>query len=142
MRILCGAAALLLMLGGCSSEQSTKELSPDSAAVSLDSTPLSTIQTFASAPEPLADVVFVTNDSLIALQLEQARLHYVAALNAEEKADSGSVAWQYEQAIQLLDELSYYPGIENMPDFNDLSKTIVEDYERYIRKTGNIEGTS
>jgi membrane-bound lytic murein transglycosylase D len=140
--ILCGAVAFLFLLSGCSTEQSTKNVTPDSTAVSHAPSPVPPIQTVVSKPEPLADEIFVSNDSLIALQLEQARLHYVAAINAEEKNDTASVAWQFEQALQLLDELSYYPDIETSQDFVDLSKTIVEDYERFIRKTGSIDATS
>ncbi len=142
MKIRCVVWVLLLLSAGCSVEQSTKGSSPDSSSVSAVLNPLPSSETFSAEPEPLADDVFVSNDSLIALQLEQARLHYLAALNAEEKGDTASVAWQFEQALELLGELSYYPEIELNQDFTDLSTTIVEDYERYIRKTGNIETTS
>lgn len=143
--ILCSAVTflfLLLLLSGCSSEQSTKNVTPDSTAVSHAPSPVPPIQTIVAKPEPLADEIFVSNDSLIALQLEQARLHYVAAINAEEKNDTASVAWQFEQALELLGELSYYPDIEASQDFIDLSKAIVEDYERFIRRTGSIDATS
>lgn len=140
--ILCGASTFLLLLSGCSTEQATKDVTPDSTAVSHAPSPLPPIETVVSEPEPLADEIFVSNDSLIALHLEQARLHYVAAMNAEETGDTASVAWQFEQALELLNELSYYPDIETNQDFVDLSKAIVEDYERYIRRTGTIDAAS
>jgi len=32
----------------------------------------------------------------------------------------------------MLDQLSYFPNIENNKDFNDLSRAVIEDYEQYI----------
>ena len=141
-KILGAASVLLFLIGGCSSEQSTKEFSPDSTAAALVPTPVQQAPLYSSQPKPIADENFVSNDSLIALQLEQARQHYLSATRAEENGDSLRAAQQFEQSIQILNDLSYYPEIENNQDFNDLSKTVIEDYEKYIRKTGILESTS
>ena len=72
------------------------------------------------------------DDTLIAAMLESARQHYVSAASAAENGDSTRSVIQFEEAISILDELSYIPDIESNSDFNDLSRAVVEDYERYI----------
>jgi membrane-bound lytic murein transglycosylase D len=72
------------------------------------------------------------SDSLVSVMLEKARQHYVSAMNAADNGDSVRSAGQFETAIEILNELSYVPEIENNRDFNDLSKAVVEDYEQYI----------
>lgn len=70
--------------------------------------------------------------------LERARQYYVRALDAEQQADSTRSATDFEYAIAILNELGYYPNIENNCDFNDLSRSVVEDYERYIAKIDSL----
>jgi len=64
--------------------------------------------------------------------LEFARQHYLAALEAQESADTLLSEREFEQAIEILNRLSYYPSIETNTDFTDLSRNIIEDYEKYI----------
>ncbi len=141
-KTILGAVGVMLLVGGCSTEHSTKESSPTPQSVSQVPTPSQRAPYFTAKPQPIADEVFVNNDSLIALQLEQARQHYLSAGRGEELHDSLRVTSQFERAIQILDELSYFPGIEANQDFNDLSTAIIEDYERYIRKTGIVDSAS
>jgi membrane-bound lytic murein transglycosylase D len=70
--------------------------------------------------------------AFIASQLERARQHYLLALSAQESGDSSASASEFESAIQILNELSYFPEVESSKDFTDLSQSIVDDYERYI----------
>ena len=141
-KTILGAVGAMLLAGGCSSEQSTKESSPAPQSVSQVPTPSQRAPLFSAKPQPIADEVFVNNDSLIALQLEQARQHYLSAGRGEELRDSLRATSQFELSIQILDDLSYFPGIETNQDFSDLSKAIIEDYERYIRKTGVVDSAS
>lgn len=83
-------------------------------------------------PEP------VLSDSLVSVMLEKARQHYVSAMNATDAGDSVRSASQFETAIEILNELSYVPEIENNKDFNDLSKAVVEDYEQYIARIDSL----
>jgi membrane-bound lytic murein transglycosylase D len=84
------------------------------------------------------DLRFEENDSLIdesaliAQKLELARQHYLAALSAQGANDSTLSAYEFERAIDILNELSYFPEIETNKDFTDLSKSVIEDYEKYI----------
>lgn len=138
--ILWASVFFSALLAGCSSGQSTKD-TPDTASppsqgqpvVSL--APLSTVDTTSldsSDEEP------APNDSLTAVKLDQARSHYLSATAAQEKGDSVRCASQFEEAISILDELSYYPDIESNQDFNDLSKSVIEDYELYIAKIDSL----
>jgi membrane-bound lytic murein transglycosylase D len=70
--------------------------------------------------------------------LERARQHYLSAISAKIDGDSTRSAVQFESALSILDELSNIPDIEENSDFNDLSKAIVEDYERYIAKIDSL----
>ncbi|MGE5315406.1 MAG: LysM peptidoglycan-binding domain-containing protein [Acidobacteriota bacterium] len=64
--------------------------------------------------------------------LERARLFYRNALLAQKLGDSVLAQTNFEEAINSLNEASYFPGIDANNDFNELSKTVIEDYERYI----------
>ncbi len=77
-------------------------------------------------------------DDITAQMLEAARRHYQNALEAGESGDSTQTSNEFEFAIGILNELAYYPSIENNQDFNDLSHSVVEDYEKYISKIDNL----
>ncbi|MGB2867659.1 MAG: transglycosylase SLT domain-containing protein, partial [Bacteroidota bacterium] len=69
---------------------------------------------------------------VIGQKLEQARQHYLAALSAQQAGDSVTSEMEFETAIEVINELSDFPGIETNKDFVDLSLSVVEDYEKYI----------
>jgi membrane-bound lytic murein transglycosylase D len=72
-------------------------------------------------------------DSELVLQrLEQARQHYLLAIASQETGDSASCGTEFETAIQILNELSDYSGIDSSKEYIDLSKSLIEDYEKYI----------
>ena len=90
-------------------------------------------------PKPASDSTISPADStdegdekVIALRLESARQHYLSALQAQTIGDSLLSADEFEQAIGTLNEISYYPEIENNQEYNELSRSVVEDYEKYI----------
>jgi len=80
----------------------------------------------------LSDSADEGDEKVIAVRLESARQHYLTALQAQTMGDSVLSADEFEQAIGILNEISYYPDIENNPEYNDLSRSVVEDYEKYI----------
>ena len=131
---------LCVMLAGCSSEQASHQGTPLTSAPLHDSA--ATTPAFSSAGGPAADTSQshelagsdqeATSDSAVSAILEQARQHYLSAIAAGENHDSTRSASQFEQAIGMLDQLSYFPNIENNKDFNDLSRAVIEDYEQYI----------
>lgn len=134
--------AIVVLLGGCSSEQSVKREEqqpppPPSVVLPSPDAESKVTQTVQSL-----DDVLVASDSLIAVELERARQHYVSAGAAEEAGDSMRAIMQFEQSLQILNELSYYPEVESNQDFTDLSRAVVEDYERFIRLHGGVDSTS
>jgi membrane-bound lytic murein transglycosylase D len=70
--------------------------------------------------------------ALIAEKLESARQHYLTALNAQEAGDSSLCEREFEQAINVLDELSYFPDIESNKDYAELMQSVLDDYEKYV----------
>ncbi|MBS4029105.1 MAG: hypothetical protein KGZ58_10785, partial [Ignavibacteriales bacterium] len=74
----------------------------------------------------------------IALLLERARTYYIGALDAHTKEDSLNASEKFEAAITILNELSSMPQIENNTEFNDISKSVIEDYEKYIANVDSL----
>lgn len=137
---LWARVCVLLLIAGCSSEQSTRDSNSGTPATSSNPFTLSTgtLSKLDTTSLESTDDEFVRNDSLTAVKLEEARRHYLSATAAQEKGDSARSALQFEEAIGILNELSYYPDIESNQDFNDLSRAVVEDYELYIAKIDSL----
>lgn len=155
----CFTVILGLVLAGCSAEQSTSrnesnanrkapspavqnptaEASPELQAShpSADVKSLLFVDTV-STDIPVDTTLVLLPDStaeseLVARKLEEARQLYLDAITAQESGDTTASQLGFEEAIEILNELSYYPDIENNSDFSDLSKSIIEDYEKYIQ---------
>ena len=75
---------------------------------------------------------------LILQRLEQARQHYLLALASQESGDSVSCGIEFEAAIQILNELSDFSSIDSSKEYMDLSKSLVEDYEKYIAQIDSL----
>ena len=144
-------ALILIVLAGCSSQKSVSHQSPsgnatispvvpDSLTVDPpDSTDLAYDYTADSLSS--SDLPNSSNGSandVVAKKLEQVRLHYLNALHAESTEDSIRSASEFENAISLLDELNDYPEIDGNQDFNDLLRSVIEDYERYIASVDSL----
>jgi len=69
---------------------------------------------------------------VITNKLEQARHHYLRALQAQSAVDSTLSAREFEKAIAILNELSYDPEMESNSEYTDLLRSVIEDYEKYI----------
>ena len=118
------------------------------SATSIDQDTLPLPATVVPPPDTLltvySDTTAVIADSTqsqllyISEKLESARQYYLAALAAEETNDSSLCAENFESAIYVLDELSYLPDIESNKEFTDLSRNVVEDYEKYIASIDDI----
>lgn len=126
---------ILTLLIGCSTQKSLRsnDVSIQPALPPVNAAFLDTLskEEMNSALEDslIADSTY---DQLTGQLLEAARLHYLSALEAEQTGDSLVSASEFEYAIGILNELAYYPNIENNQDFNDLSRSLVEDYGKYI----------
>ncbi|MBM4166803.1 MAG: LysM peptidoglycan-binding domain-containing protein [Ignavibacteria bacterium] len=74
----------------------------------------------------------------IVFLLEKARNFYIGALDAQSREDTLNSAEKFESAIELLNELSTMPAIESFQEFNDLSRSVIEDYEKYIANVDTL----
>ncbi len=135
MRRFSLALLALTVIFGCSSEKITKSSLHPASTIARNFQPADSLDLQSADCDSLADTNY---DALTIQLLEQSRQHYLSALDAEESKDSSRAAAEFETAIEILNELGYYPNIENNRDFNDLSHSIVEDYEKYIAKIDSL----
>jgi membrane-bound lytic murein transglycosylase D len=71
-------------------------------------------------------------------RLEMARQHYLLAIASQEVGDSISSGMEFETAIQILNEVGEYAGIDSLQEYLDLSKSLIEDYEKYITQIDSL----
>jgi membrane-bound lytic murein transglycosylase D len=141
VRMLGTICLLALTLAACSSDQATvrtpSTLAPAGSTADVLPIPQDAESDTLSTDLPVTEST-AEAESLVTSMLEQARQHYLSAIAAQESGDSLRSAVQFEEAIRILDEVSYYPDIENATDFNDLVKAVIEDYEQYIARIDNL----
>ncbi len=70
--------------------------------------------------------------------MDLARQHYQEALALQKSGNQDSSETEFENAIEVLNDLSYYPAIEEDTDFVSLSQRIIKDYEKYISSVQNL----
>ncbi|MEI7811765.1 MAG: LysM peptidoglycan-binding domain-containing protein [Ignavibacteria bacterium] len=64
--------------------------------------------------------------------LEEARQNYVNALAKQEINSPSEAVNYYETALRIVNNLSYYPEIEENEAFTQLEKSISEDYQKFV----------
>jgi membrane-bound lytic murein transglycosylase D len=69
---------------------------------------------------------------IVGEMLEQARQFYVQALSKQENATPSEVVADYESALRIINNLSYYPGIDANEAYVELENSIIEDYRKYV----------
>lgn len=74
----------------------------------------------------------IQKSEIVSELLEQARQSYVAALAKQEINSVVEAINSYENALRLINNLSYYPGIEENDAYTELSASIIDDYKSYI----------
>lgn len=82
------------------------------------------------------------DDPVIMKALERARVKYLRALNLIEKKDTLLAEENFEQAIDILNSISYYPNIHFYKDYTDLVQSILEDYEKFVGDIQNLDESS
>ena len=81
--------------------------------------------------------------SIVSEMLEQARQNYISALAKKEEGDINSTVEYFESALRNINNLSYYPSIEQNDAYLELAKSITEDYKSFIDRLGELpEGVS
>jgi membrane-bound lytic murein transglycosylase D len=76
--------------------------------------------------------IAVPKGGVVSEMLEQARQLYVAALAKQELNSTTETINNYESALRIINNLSYYPSIEQNEAFVELQKSIIEDYKKYV----------
>jgi len=69
---------------------------------------------------------------IVAEMLEQARQHYVTALSKQETNSIKEAVENYESALRIVNNLSYYPGIDENEAYVELGTAIIEDYRGFV----------
>lgn len=85
----------------------------------------------------------LTDQYAISNLLKLARVRYKKALKLQSSGMGDSSAVEFERALEVLNDLSYCPEIEENQKFLKLSKDIIGDYEKHISTAQNLgPGTS
>lgn len=85
------------------------------------------------------DTTSVSDPAMIfTVMIEEARNHYVEALNYKSKNDTINTIASFEEALKSINDLSYLPGAEENEAYLDLDRSIKEDYRDYIEKLGEL----
>ncbi len=71
-------------------------------------------------------------NSIVSEMLEQARQNYLLALAKKEESNVTSTVEYFEAALRNINNLSYYPGIEQNDAYVELANAITEDYKAFI----------
>lgn len=79
-----------------------------------------------------------TKINILEALLEQIRQSYIRAIKFEEEKQNLSALKEYENAVELLNRISEYPGIENFADYIDLERTVIEDYQKLIDRIDDL----
>lgn len=74
----------------------------------------------------------IKTGEIVSELLEQARQSYLLALQKQQINSSAEAIHNYENSLRIINNLSYYPGVEENEAYNELSAAILEDYKSYI----------
>ncbi len=86
-----------------------------------------------SETESLKDTIQVASKfEIVSELLEQARQSYVLALQKQEVHSVSETIQNYENALRIVNNVSYYPGIEQNEAYVELSSSIIDDYRKFI----------
>lgn len=99
----------------------------------------STIEITKNGQNEIPDSLKVANTSAIVNSLlEEARQHYLEALQNERLRFEKEALISYEEALSTISKLSYYPGIERNLAYLELENSIFDDYERYVKSLDTL----
>jgi membrane-bound lytic murein transglycosylase D len=85
----------------------------------------------------------VYKSGIVSEMLEQARQFYVQALAKQGDGNPNEIVANYESALRIINNLSYYPGIDENEAYLELENSIIEDYRKYVDGLSELpEGVS
>jgi len=70
--------------------------------------------------------------NVVAEMLEQARQFYLTALEKQNLNLVEEAVQNYESALRIINNLSYYPGVDDNEAYIELETAIIEDYKTYV----------
>jgi membrane-bound lytic murein transglycosylase D len=82
--------------------------------------------------------VTVIDGGIVSEMLEQARQYYVIALAKQEINSTTEAVDNYESALRIINNLSYYPGIDENEAYTELEKSIIDDYRKYVDRISEL----
>ncbi len=119
-------------------------------AAGCSSSPNTTRDTSTTAvtPAPVTNDPFAVLDAQVTAgnidphifqeRIDAARQEWLRALVSQQKNEKTEVVKHFESAIDILDRLITYPGIDSNKDFQDISKSVIGDYEKYIARIDSL----
>ena len=139
--------AIALLLAACSShkEVTISEKKDTSSVAVQKATKADTLSRDEMKSATLdSSLVFADSnyENFVSKFLESARQHYMNALDARESGDSARCGNEFEYAISNLNELGNFPGIDSNQEFTDLSRLVVDDYNKYIATIDSLGAES
>lgn len=74
----------------------------------------------------------VQKGGIVSEMLEQARQYYITALTKQEANSTAEAINNYEASLRIINNLSYYPGVDANEAYLELEQSIIEDYKKYV----------
>lgn len=122
--------AVVGIVAGCGSPKQTLKQDQSSQTVLVNADP------FAVLDEQ--QKTGIIDSQLIEQKLDAARQQWLRALAAQQKNDRAETVKRFESSIDLLNKLISYPSVESNKNFQDLTRDVIADYERYVNKIDSL----
>ena len=78
--------------------------------------------------------VAIKTEAIVSELLENARQKYVEALANQDSLTEEQALFSFDSALTIINDLSYYPNIEDNEAYVELEQSIIDDYNLYISK--------
>ena len=80
---------------------------------------------------------------IVSEMLEEARQNYISALACQDSNKTTDAINYFESALHIINNLSYYPDIDDNEAFSELEKSISDDYQKFVDSLDELpEGVS
>ncbi|MEO6938824.1 MAG: LysM peptidoglycan-binding domain-containing protein [Candidatus Kapaibacterium sp.] len=75
---------------------------------------------------------------LIEERLDAARQEWLRAVASQQKGTHAESVKHFEESIDILNRLINYPKVEENTEFQDLTRSVMADYERFVAKIDSL----
>ena len=69
---------------------------------------------------------------IVSEMLEEARQNYISALACQDSGKTSDAINYFESSLHIINNLSYYPDIDDNEAFSELEKSITDDYQKFV----------